>query len=965
MANVLNMKQLVGTSYYFLRQYFGTDVPTTEYDEFIPENLREKQSLAREETGASLIEDVVEDIVGVQAVGSTVLENKKGEEIAQLTFTELPTLYSSMNTSSVGLEIVPGRMVEEKVTKVGENKTKQKDTVATPSLERPVEEQENEDVEEENEYADEDNEEDVNQTQNPVPPPPPPIQVKTEELNTAVKEAADYKVIQAQEQKRELEELKQMVDNAIVEKTSAVINLKKAEDDYNKTINIFNFGKGDETLEQIMKEKQAEKEKAEAYYNAISEKYLEASKIERENKRKELEEEAIPKGDKSEEVKDDSARQNVSDLAATTMNTVLSSLGQNRAKIEENTKIFLTQAKEQLEEKQRSMKAFDQSNLDSQEKIDSLRQKNETLKKEIDKIYEDIEKNTEEYVKVLVETQLTTKKEIKNKEIDELSDKIGELYDSIKLESMNLELILKVTEDDLKKKADDEQKRIQEEEARKALSEQENKRQLEEVDKFISSQLDIVKENMRLITQSINVIKDIQSGIIAPPNTVLINMLEKQISNIKDSLPILEPVNTSIQKKLNEYNLTQNPEIKKKVKGIVDNIENGKKELSSANQQLSTIQEKIANIETIKSEIAVFLEKTQKLSKEIQQKGIEIVDDEKDVAKDKLDVIETQYKTVKIEYDTLQRKIQGISDETIMKDIEKISESIQEINHRVDTAKMSYKKLHKKPTTREVQVKELNQGKEDETTQSLGKATVPRRIGWEDPNPGTRPPPPQEPPRGPPRGPPPQGPPPRGPPPQGPPPQGPPPQGPPSNHPLFQKGSFNLPKPGQKGSVDDSSVNAYKAPVTKTTPKILNTENMKENYEPDPDNIGTQRYVLTYEDPDTKQKYKFVQTEFSEEDEDNNEITFFKDDNSDNEYKRLPNGDFELIPPSPKGKPSSRIPTIGQRTKPRGLVSGQKEVDRFLKGEQRLFFPTPGKSLGGKKTKRQRHKKNKTKKRHT
>lgn len=737
MANVLNMKQLVGTSYYFLRQYFGKDVLTTDYDEFIPQNLKEKQSLAREETGASLIEDVVEEIMGVQAVGSTVLENKKGEEIAQLTFTELPTLYSSMNTSSVGLEIVPGRIVEDKVTKVGENKIKQKETVATSSLEGPVEEQENEDVEEENEYAEEENEEDneknkedVNKIQNLAPPLPlPPIQVITEELNTAVKEAADYKVIQAQEQKRELEELKKSVDNATVEQTLSVFKLKKAEDEFKNTRSIFSFGKGDETLEQIVKEKQAEKEKAEAYYNAISEKYLEALKIERENKRKELEEEeikkkkqtitkleAIPEGDESEEVKDDSARQNVSDLAATTMNAVLSSVGQNRTQIEDKTKTFLTQAKEKLEEKQRSMKAFDQSNLDSQ-KIDSLREKNETLKKEIDEIYEGIEKNTEEYVKVfMVETQLTSNKEIKNKEIDELSDKIGELYDSIKLESMNLELILKVTEDDLKKKADDEQKRIQEEEARKALSDQQKADQMKAVDTFITGSMDRITSSKDPMILSIDRLKDLQSGKVSAPKSLnkgFIGFLEKQISTIEESILELEGLNTSIQAKLKENNLTHTPEIKTKYP-VIDEIDvliqKGKTTLPLAKNYLATEQEKMVKIETIKPEIATFLQKLKKVKDEITQKGLVITDDKgtMEAATDTMKIIETQYKIVQIENDTLQRKIKGISDDTINTENEKITQIIEEIEMRFETAEQNFKKLQINPSkTRLVQVKPI------------------------------------------------------------------------------------------------------------------------------------------------------------------------------------------------------------------------------------------------------------------
>ena len=591
----------------------------------------------------------------------------------------------------------------------------------------------------------------MNRKQHLAPPPPPPIQVITEELNTAVKEAADYKVIQAQEQKHKLEELKNSVDNATVEQTLSVFELKKAEDDYNKTTNIFGFVKGDEALAQIVKEKQAEKEKAEAYYNAISEKYLEALKIERENKRKELEEEeikkkkqtitkleAIPEGDESEEVKDDSARQNVSDLAATTMNAVLSSVGQNRTQIEDKTKTFLTQAKEQLEEKQRSMKAFDQSNLDSQ-KIDSLRQKNETLKKEIDEIYEGIEKNTEEYVKVfMVETQLTSNKEIKNKEIDALSDKIGELYDSIKLESMNLELILKVTEDNLKKKADDEQKRIQEEEARKALSDQQKADQMKAVDTFITGSMDRITSSKDPMNLSIDRLKDLQSGKVSAPKSLnkgFIGFLEKQISTIEESILELEGLNTSIQAKLKENNLTHTPEIKTKYP-VIDEIDvliqKGKTTLPLAKNYLATEQEKMVKIETIKPEIATFLQKLKKVKDEITQKGLVITDDKgtMEAATDTMKIIETQYKTVQIENDTLQRKIKGISDDTINTENEKITQIIEEIEMRFETAKKNFKKLQINPSKRRVvQVKPIELVYEDPNEDKSSIRTPP---AWAD-----------------------------------------------------------------------------------------------------------------------------------------------------------------------------------------------------------------------------------------
>ena len=111
MANALNMNELIGTSYYFLKQYFGKDVKNADYNDFLLEGLRQKLNEKREEKGIT-IEEKVEEIMGTQSVGSMVLENKKGDEVAEMNFTELPTLFNNMTTSSVGLEIVPGKVVE-------------------------------------------------------------------------------------------------------------------------------------------------------------------------------------------------------------------------------------------------------------------------------------------------------------------------------------------------------------------------------------------------------------------------------------------------------------------------------------------------------------------------------------------------------------------------------------------------------------------------------------------------------------------------------------------------------------------------------------------------------------------------------------------------------------------------------------------------------------------------------------
>lgn len=115
---MLNMKELLGTSYYFLRQYFGKDVQTTDYDEFIPQSLKEKVNIERQESGAIVDSDKMvemeEEITGIQTIGNSVLKNKNGDEIAGLTFTELPTIYSSMAKTSVDLQMVPGKMISNK-----------------------------------------------------------------------------------------------------------------------------------------------------------------------------------------------------------------------------------------------------------------------------------------------------------------------------------------------------------------------------------------------------------------------------------------------------------------------------------------------------------------------------------------------------------------------------------------------------------------------------------------------------------------------------------------------------------------------------------------------------------------------------------------------------------------------------------------------------------------------------------
>ena len=300
------MKELLGTSYYFLKQYFGKDVPTTGYDEFIPQYLKEKQNLAREETGAILKDNVVEEIVGVQAVGSTVLENKKGEEIAQLTFTELPTLYSSMTTSSVGLEIGTGRIVEDKVTKTAvASKSRPMIEALGPfaQLIQPEQEGEEQEGDEQDEYEQEAYEgsiEEEKEEEEDIRPPVDQTQTtaailieKNEEIKQEIekdaKEAAQEKALQQEEQQYKLDQIKQWVTQSTINQKQAENKLKEATDLYNKSKTLGLFG-GDEKLKQNMEEKQKEKEKADQEYKIWYARYLEATKEDRERKQKEKEE---------------------------------------------------------------------------------------------------------------------------------------------------------------------------------------------------------------------------------------------------------------------------------------------------------------------------------------------------------------------------------------------------------------------------------------------------------------------------------------------------------------------------------------------------------------------------------------------------------------------------------------------------------------------------------------------------
>ena len=115
--------QFISINNRIITQYFGNDVPNT-YSDYQPFELKEIANKKKQDTGAIVDSDqmieIDEEITGIQKFGNSVLENKNGEEIASLTLTELPTLYSSIATSSVDLQMVPGKMIENKDRQVEE-----------------------------------------------------------------------------------------------------------------------------------------------------------------------------------------------------------------------------------------------------------------------------------------------------------------------------------------------------------------------------------------------------------------------------------------------------------------------------------------------------------------------------------------------------------------------------------------------------------------------------------------------------------------------------------------------------------------------------------------------------------------------------------------------------------------------------------------------------------------------------
>jgi len=91
--NIMNMNELIGTSYFYLKQIFGDRVKPTNYDGFFPkvqEREMEKNNFESSQT---------EDINMRQSVGKNVLI-QDGLPLATMTFTELPTEWNKMKGST-------------------------------------------------------------------------------------------------------------------------------------------------------------------------------------------------------------------------------------------------------------------------------------------------------------------------------------------------------------------------------------------------------------------------------------------------------------------------------------------------------------------------------------------------------------------------------------------------------------------------------------------------------------------------------------------------------------------------------------------------------------------------------------------------------------------------------------------------------------------------------------------------
>ena len=107
--NALNMNELIGTSYFYLKRYFGNNIDKvagTYMDQVSPEIL-EKLIIPEPTAPEPPDKDVEEDqvIQRTQAPGNNILV-KNGQVIANYNISELSKIDEGLNTT-VGLEIRP------------------------------------------------------------------------------------------------------------------------------------------------------------------------------------------------------------------------------------------------------------------------------------------------------------------------------------------------------------------------------------------------------------------------------------------------------------------------------------------------------------------------------------------------------------------------------------------------------------------------------------------------------------------------------------------------------------------------------------------------------------------------------------------------------------------------------------------------------------------------------------------
>ena len=107
--NALNMNELIGTSYFYLKRYFGTDIDkvgATYMDQVNPEIL--KKLIIPEPTAPEAPDDDEEEnevTQRTQAPGNNILV-RNGDVIADYKISELSKIEEGINTA-VGFEVRP------------------------------------------------------------------------------------------------------------------------------------------------------------------------------------------------------------------------------------------------------------------------------------------------------------------------------------------------------------------------------------------------------------------------------------------------------------------------------------------------------------------------------------------------------------------------------------------------------------------------------------------------------------------------------------------------------------------------------------------------------------------------------------------------------------------------------------------------------------------------------------------